>query len=165
MTDEVKLKVANFVLESFATARIERRKTGWYVCWGDKSKRWSVRHGQDFFPPWSRQFPGGGTAITALSQLIRWLKDMPVLPISTWRYWAGDKVKLLPLSTVDIFEASGYPREAKCVLCGTVLFGALDWWSLDGVSGPCCTMHDGCRQGSPFGFVPSQVTPDKKAAR
>jgi hypothetical protein len=140
------LAMANFVLASFANAKIERRTGGWYVCWGDVSRRWSVRHGQDFYPPWSRKFPGGGTAITALSQLIRWLKGMPVLPITTWRYWAGDSIKLLPYSTVDIMETSGYPRESPCVLCGRPLNGPLDWWSLDGLSGPCCTMRNGCKQ-------------------
>jgi hypothetical protein len=71
---------------------------------------------------------------------------MPVLPITTWRYWAGDSIKLLPYSTVDIMETSGYPRESPCVLCGRPLNGPLDWWSLDGLSGPCCTMRNGCKQ-------------------
>jgi len=146
-----KIKEANTVLGSFSPAQIERRKGGWYVTWatvqkGTVSKRWSVRSGNDFFPPWSRKYPGGGTSITALSQLIRWLKGMPVLPITSWEYWASEQIKLLPKSSVEFLSVSGYPKSTPCVLCGIDLAGPLDWWSLAGVSGPCCTMRSGCKQ-------------------
>lgn len=146
-----RLEVANRALSTFSCSRIERRRGGWYVCWpsrkGEVSRRWSCRHGQSFYPPWSRKFPGGGTACTALSQLIRWQKDEPVLPLETWRYWATETVKLLPQAAVDDLGAGGYPEKVTCVLCGMPPKG-LDWWCLDGVSGPCCSMWSGCRQRS-----------------
>lgn len=147
---ESRLDVANRVLATFSPSRIERRKGGWYVCWENKwqgpmAKRWHCR-GQDFYPSWHRKWPGGGTASTALSQLIRWLRDQPVLPISSWRYWASETCKLLPVTVADDLLAAGYPEHVPCVLCGETIVGGLDWWSLDGVTGPCCGWTTGCRQ-------------------
>lgn len=151
-----KIDCANEVLESFSVAKIVRRQAswsgkggGWFVEWemGGKlyRRRWMTR-GQDFYPVWSRIYPGGGTSCTALSQLIRWLRGQPVLPISTWRYWADEQCKLLPLDAVEKLLAGGYPADTPCVLCGEKIAGSLDWWSLDGVSGPCCGWTSGCRQ-------------------
>lgn len=138
---DIRLKVANAALSTFSIAQIERRKGGFYVTWtlGDKttSKRWMCR-GQDFYPVWSHKYPGGGTSTTALAQLIRWCRNQPVLPISTWKHWASDNVKLVTQDTIDMLLDGGYPSEVKCVRCGKPPVG-LDWWSLDGVSGPCCS--------------------------
>lgn len=147
---EARLSVANRVLASFFDGRIERRKGGTYVCWsnkhqGDVSKKWMCR-GQDFYPVWHHKYPGGGTSSTALSQLIRWIQNKPVLPISTWRMWASERCQLLPSSAVDELLSGGYPERVDCVLCGCVITGGLDWWSLDRVSGPCCGSSSGCRQ-------------------
>lgn len=148
-TEVQPIDVANEVLATFNRSRIERRRGGWYVCWedsrGDHAKRWICR-GQGFYPMWHYQWPGGGTASTALSQLIRWIGGKPVLPIASWRYWAGDTCKLLPLSAVERLLAGGYPEHTDCVLCGNRITGGLDWWSLDGVTGPCCSCTTGCRQ-------------------
>lgn len=146
-----KIEAANEMLQHFASeTTIERRKGGWYVCWdgydGRKEKRWITR-GQDFYPMWHREWPHGGTASTALSQLIRWLRGQPVLSLQTWRYWAGDRVRLIDsLESVDILKNAGYPEKDICVLCDKEIEKGLDWWSLDGVSGPCCDMTSGCRQ-------------------
>jgi hypothetical protein len=144
-----KIVVANQVLATFSRSRIERRRGGFYVVWackrGDVAKRWCTR-GQDFYPMWHRQWPGGGTASTALSQLIRWLRGQAVLPAATWRYWATEKIKLLPHDGVVTLLAGGYPEHSLCVLCGRQLNGSLDWWHLDGTSGPCCAWTSGCRQ-------------------
>jgi hypothetical protein len=69
-----------------------------------------------------------------------------VLPLATWRYWAGERVKLLPIEAVETLAAGGYPVDVPCVLCGEIIRGGLDWWSLDKVSGPCCAWTSGCRQ-------------------
>lgn len=147
---QTRLGVANQVLAAFTNSRIERRKSGWYVCWENKSqgemaRRWQCR-GQDFYPVWYRKWCHGGTASTALSQLVRWLQEKPVLPISSWRYWAGDACKLLDVAYIEVLLAGGYPEKSTCVLCGRLLGGSLDWWSLDDVSGPCCHYTQGCRQ-------------------
>lgn len=145
-----KLATANAVLATFNRSQIEPRPGGFYVCWegrgGPMAKRWICRGGQDFYPMWSHQWPGGGTAITALSQLIRWLRGQPVLPIGTWHYWASEKLKLLPKEAIEQLRDGGYPERADCVLCGNEINGQLDWWNLDGVSGPCCGWTSGCRQ-------------------
>lgn len=144
-----RLAAANLVLGSFSDSRIERRRGGWYVMWagrrGKIAKRWCCS-GQDFYPVWARKWAHGGTACTALSQLIRWLRGQPVLPLASWRFWTSDQMKLLPMSAVTELQAAGYPTVARCVLCKRELTRGLDWWHLDGVSGPCCSMWSGCRQ-------------------
>lgn len=147
---ESRLATANRVLATFFAGHIEKRKGGVYVCWsnkydGDVSKRWQCR-GQDFYPVWHHKYPGGGTSSTALSQLVRWIQGKPVLPISTWHYWSREQCKLLPPSAVDELVAGGYPQHVDCVLCGRLIVGSLDWWSLGKVSGPCCGWTTGCRQ-------------------
>lgn len=149
-----RLEVANQVLASFAPdsrITVERGK-GVYVEWtANRSqqhyrRRWQAMHGQDFYPVWSRIWGHGGTATTALSQLNRWVKSHPVLPLPTWRMWASERCKLLPLEAVELLAKGGYPEQADCVLCGNIITGGLDWWHLYGVSGPCCSWTNGCRQ-------------------
>jgi hypothetical protein len=140
---------ANSVLSRFTSLSLLRKPGGIYVAWGNRDgryvRRWACR-GQDFYPVWTRIFPHGGTCSTAVSQLVRWIQDKPVLPLSTWRYWASDTCKLLRPSVVDDLGAAGYPSEAICVLCKQRIDGGLDWWSLKDVSGPCCSWRSGCRQ-------------------
>lgn len=111
--------------------------------------RWMTRGGQDFYPVWSHKWAHGGTSCMALSQLIRWIQGKPVLQISTWRYWTGDRVGIgreRGPEILELLESAGYPAITPCVLCGLELEFAGDWWSLDGVSGPCCRYTEGCRQ-------------------
>lgn len=147
-----KVTAANEVLDDFArNTQLSQRGKSVYVTWDTwrppftLTKRWQCR-GQDFYPVWHRQWGHGGTASTALSQLVRWILDKPVLPTSTWRYWASDACKLLSMSSVSILVDAGYPDVVRCVLCGRELLSGLDWWRLDKVSGPCCPYHSGCRQ-------------------
>lgn len=148
---DAQLEVANRVLATFAPeSRIARRHGRWYVFWklGDGKetwRRWSTR-GQDFYPVWSRRWPHGGTACTALSQLIRWLQGKPVLPISTWRYWGMPAINLVRGDAVQTLLDGGYPEHADCVLCHQRIDGGIDWWHLGNVSGPCCGWTTGCRQ-------------------
>lgn len=154
MTHQPRVETANRVLATFAKeTHIEIHRGGIYVCWsthrGEKySRRWMTR-GQDFYPVWHRSWGHGGTASTALAQLVRWIRNQPVLPIATWRYWAGDKCRLIrDGDAAGILLAGGYPEHAHCVLCGLRLDGAFDWWSLDKVSGLCCGWNNGCRQNA-----------------
>jgi hypothetical protein len=107
-----------------------------------------MTRGQDFYPVWNRHWGHGGTASTALAQLVRWVRGLPVLPISTWRYWAGEKCELLSHGdsgkAIESLIEAGYPEKVSCVLCGKEL-SSFDWWSLDGVSGPCCYSPKECR--------------------
>ena len=89
-----------------------------------------------------RQRPCGGTGFQAIAQVIRYIRDLSRLPLCTWEYWSGETVKLGSKSAVDLIRAAGYddPAKTRCVLCGTNDYATrgLDWWSLDGVTGPCC---------------------------
>lgn len=159
MIISTRLKPANECLESFAPGtklEIQQIKGAYpvphefiHVTWerhGERiSRRWLTR-GQDFYPLWRQSWPGGGTAQTALSQLVRWVRDLPVLPISTWRHWASERCKLLPPEAVEKLLADGYPPDTPCVLCGQPIRGSLDWWHRDKISGPCCGWMSGCCQ-------------------
>jgi hypothetical protein len=147
---------ANIALSCFTKdTTIQPTKSGHVlVMWGPMDnltiKRWQVRHGQDFYPVWSHKWAHGGTKTTALSQLIRWCRGRPVLPLSTWRYWAGETCRIAGDEgerLIDRLVYAQYPDVAHCVLCGVQL-GGLDWWSLNGVSGPCCPMNAGCQASS-----------------
>jgi len=88
-----------------------------------------------------RHRPTGGTGMQALAQLIRYVRDLPRFPLATWEYWAGERVKLCTALTVELIGSSDYgdPTKTRCVLCGDSEFKrGLDWWSLDGITGPCC---------------------------
>ena len=149
------LETANAVLDCFAqgTSISIRPKVGVVVSWSQSngkqfSKRWMTR-GQDFYPVWSQKWGHGGTACTALSQLVRWVKEQPVLPLGTWQYWTNPKCYLARArgpELVKLLEDGGYPTEAICVLCKKPIDGGMDWWSQKKVSGPCCGWTTGCRQ-------------------
>lgn len=145
-----RLQVANKILSEFSYhPKISKEKTGYYVSWQTRNhtykKRWSCR-GQDFYPVWSRKWPGGGTSCIALSQLIRWVKEEPVLSLVTWKHWASDNVKLVSNEVCDVLKENDYPEKSICVLCHQEITQYVDWWHLDGVSGPCCAYTHGCKQ-------------------
>lgn len=148
-----RIVAANAMLACFAPDTTLRLESGYVVVeWTDRrgkqSRRWLTR-GQDWYPVWFRHWPHGGTATVALSQLVRFVQGKPVMGFATWRYWAGEGVALIRHGDLEAalatLKAAGYPEEPKCVLCGQT--GSIgDWWSLSGVSGPCCGMRRGCHQ-------------------
>lgn len=154
MDKDTRIDISNRMLQCFAPDTLLRLESGYVIVeWinykGKQSKRWMTR-GQNFYPVWSREWGHGGTACTALAQLIRWVQGKPVLPISSWEYWKSDRCKLLRHGDADDaiqrLLYNGYPQTANCVLCGLRLAYSFDWWSLKKVSGPCCNYTEGCRQ-------------------
>lgn len=147
--------MANRVLDCFAEGTIVSyvEGRGVVVSWPRHDgelifRRWQTR-GQEFYPTWNHLWGHGGTACTALSQLVRWIQCKPVLPLSSWRYWFGDTCRLARDRGDEAMKAlihAEYPEVVNCVLCHQPLNGSLDWWSLDGVTGPCCAWTTGCRQ-------------------
>lgn len=153
-TIAARLTAANAVLDIIAhRTRISRRKGGWYVSWvnhrlNEISRRWRTNSNGSHFPPWSHHWGHGGTATLALSQLIRWLQDRPVLPLSSWHHWCSDRLYLARSRGAEVcslLSDAGWPRLVACVLCGKEIEHARDWWDLDGVSGPTCSMSCGNR--------------------
>lgn len=152
---DFRVAMANRVLDCFAPSTIVSHVPGRgiIVSWKRRQetiyRRWQTRSGQDFYPTWSNQWGHGGTACTALSQLVRWIRGEPVLPLATWRYWFGNKCHLARDRGDEGIAAlihAEYPDVATCVLCQKPISGSLDWWNLKGVSGPCCGWTTGCRQ-------------------
>ncbi len=150
-----KLESANQALECFAEGTRLDLVTGQgvVVTWKQSSgklmsRRWATC-GQSFYPTWHYHWGHGGTATTALAQLVRWIRGQPVLPMATWRMWVGDRCQLARSRDFECLQAlrdGGYPEVANCVLCEQPITGGMDWWYLDKVSGPCCSMHSGCKQ-------------------
>lgn len=153
INSQTKILAANKCLQSFAPeTHLEKRKSGIYVCWKDHNNRkyvrlWKTNGRQDFYPLWFDKWPHGGTAVTALAQLIRWIDCLPIFPIASWQYWASDECLLLKHEAVDELLSSGYPENVSCVLCNQQIDGYLDWWSNKKFrSGPCCGWSSGCKQ-------------------
>jgi len=147
-----RLPVANCVLHSFAershiTEKNSRLSVSWWDGTTEVTKQWQCRTGTDFYPVWHKKWPHGGTASMALSQLIRWIRELPVLPISTWYYWSTKKIALLEAEIVDYLEENGYPKEVYCIMCGEKIQN-FDWYNLRGKSGPGCYMNTGCQNGN-----------------
>lgn len=149
---DARLLVANAALPLFTSRETViiydgRFKVSWdgYHGQGRLTKSWVCR-GQDFYPVWHKTWAQGGTATTALAQLVRWCSGKTVLPLSTWKYWVGKGIALGKPEVVRVLAAGGYPLTVDCVLCGTTLSSGLDWWNLAGVVGPCCGSTNGCRQ-------------------
>lgn len=115
-------------------------------------RQWTLQRGQSFFPTWRPRPSFGGTATTAISQLIRWIQGRPVFPLGTWRYWAGPVVGLGSPVTLELLAGASWPESVPCVVCGQTIKGGLDWWCLDGLSGPCHT------------FAPTRCPQDGAAA-
>lgn len=150
-TREYRLAMANMILDTFS------RDTFLYEGQHGLRMRWGSMPGDPLTPrhdftaalrtdgSWPRygyrQRPFGGTGMQALGQLIRYVRDLPRFPVCTWEYWCSDTVKLGNARTLELVRASDYGNAAKtcCVLCGTADYArGLDWWSLDGKTGPAC---------------------------
>lgn len=84
----------------------------------------------------------GGTGLTAAAQLARYIRDLPRLPLSCWSYW--ESVGVGDTNVYQLLTDNGYADKTNCILCGNKPDG-IDWWSLDKLTGPCCTFGK-CRQ-------------------
>lgn len=163
-----RLEAANAVLSFFAvdtrlsleqgSIRVHFRRQNQPVV-----KKWTVRGGQSFYPTWYAQWSHGGTAATALAQLVRWVQHRPVLPLCSWEFWAGARCKLFRESgeeVLTILRRFSYPEHVECVRCGLPIKPqqSLDWWCLDGVSGPAHLDSDcvEARPRRPFGEPPQK---------
>lgn len=146
-TFEYRLGLSNLVADTFVPGVIfypDQRELR--MSWDNR--RQPPRHdfpatlrGDGLWPKYGyNQRPSGGTGYRAMAQLIRYIRDLPRLPIETWRYWGGDSVKLCTPRTLELLESSDYanPGKTRCVLCGLFPLKSIDWWSLDRVTGPCC---------------------------
>lgn len=152
-----RLATVNQVLAKIAPGTIVIKGcAGWDVEWFDPirarkiNRRWAAH---ELYPVWHRRWGHGGTCCTALTMLMRWLQDRPVFGISTWEYWLSPTINLAKgdPGLIPLLKAGGYPQEQMCIRCGQEIpkGRGLDWWSLDGKSGPACSRSWTCdrRQG------------------
>lgn len=142
-----RLDTANLALATFLpTVRLYQARE-LRMCWDARQPQprhdfpARLRNSGDWTQYGYRQRPTGGTGMQALAQMIRFVRDLPRLPLITWEYWAADKIKLCTPETVELLRQGGYgdPAKTRCVLCGaTENKRGIDWWSLDCVVGPSC---------------------------
>lgn len=79
----------------------------------------------------------------AAAHLTLYIEDKPRWPLSMWKFWAGERVRMCKPRTIELLEKSDYgdPAKTNCIFCGAEKFrGGLYWWHLDeeGTLGPCC---------------------------
>lgn len=85
----------------------------------------------------------GATQARAVGQIVRWVRGLTRLPLKAWRHWTSERVALCSPDIVTLLDQLGYehPDACCCVLCNLHpdKMCGLDWWSLNGVVGPCCS--------------------------
>lgn len=131
-------------------AKFERDDRGrlWYINDEDKYNRrvmWRLRSSDKRWPVGRKATQiSGGTVVQTLVQLSLWLKGMPHYPLRCVRHWFTyeGKLEIGYEEFIRSLELSSYGKNTKCVLCGGDY--PTDWWSLDGVIGPCCRFGE-CR--------------------
>jgi hypothetical protein len=136
-----RIEVANRVLETFCTIRLSDRSGRLWMEWPPRFAFPAALRGDGTWPRYGYyQRPCGGTGLNATAQIIRYVRDLPRLPMRAWRHWASENVKLCCAETLRLLEASEYPARTACVLCGRDDWTrGLDWWSLGKIIGPVCS--------------------------
>lgn len=152
---ERRIGVANLVLETFTQGVILYQERELRMCWdvrrpiAQRDGMYGPRHdyparlkeqgiGAQFR---YRPLPIDGTGMQALAQLIRYVRDLPRLPLITWEYWGSEKIRLCTPRTIELLRKGGYgdPLKTGCVFCGDQQFqSGLDWCSREEVTGPSC---------------------------
>ncbi|MGL5061382.1 MAG: hypothetical protein ACRC62_15520 [Microcoleus sp.] len=142
LIDKSRLDAANQIMPLLLpSGELALTQNGIVVSWCNSSgksikRRWCARRGS-FFPVFSAILPTGGTHITAIAQLVNWVRDRPCLPIQSWQYWCSEKIGMKHGSKIlPILEQSDYPKDRKCFACGSS--GSLDWYDFGKHSGLGC---------------------------
>lgn len=159
MTDTERLEAANAVLVLYAPhVRLKRAAGRLWLCYEDG--KWNCRKAAVLNRDGSSlacrygALSMGGTCAQATAMLVRWMRGLRRVPLHAWEYWTSPTVLLGGGNGPAILAAlrnSDYadPEQCACVHCGKVERCA-DWWSLDGVVGPCC-WGGRCRGGQADG--------------
>ena len=150
MDQQQRLATANAALQCFVPdTRLELRNGRVFVCWenyrGKPASRMWMTRGGSFYPMWSHKWAHGGTCTIAMAQLVRWVRGLTVLPMTTWEYWVGERVGLAGWRGKDKQEEllatlrnAGYPLVSTCIFCGKSPIGRFDWYSYRGKEGTVC---------------------------
>jgi hypothetical protein len=145
MINEERLKVSNEIIRNWhptlcLTVKSGKIHASWYDYRGYHEKPWLCRKGS-FFPSIANKISIGGTSIQAITQLVRWTRELSVLPLSTWEYWCSPTVGLKPKDKIlELLNEMKYPKHHKCCWCGIDL-QQFDWFSLGKKEGPGCLYY------------------------
>lgn len=117
---------------------------GFWFSWPDgrggrTAKRWVASYRGSDFPKWSHEKPAGGTWCRVVTQLMRWCRGRPVIPLRCWRYWCGPAVGVKP-EVLRLVAAAGWPEVVPCIACGRPIGPdeRFDEYGRGGVDGPGC---------------------------
>jgi hypothetical protein len=146
---ENRLDQANQILKLIRPDAFLQWNKGIYFCWTDykgvdNRKRWVPSYrGSDY--PSVRNLPFGGTCTRATMELTRWVRGMPVRPISMWNRFVNTGGVQAVLETA---ERIGWPKQVPCVMCGRLVGDNVNWDYYDHKPyqpGPGCWYGEGCK--------------------
>lgn len=143
-----RLKVMQDLMPFFEKSLTVRFDRGFRFSWDsfDRSRRellWRQRRGSHY-PMSYRPLPFGGTGVLIISQLIRWVRELPVAPLACWHGWCSETIGFAKAALPIVIQA-GWPEEVPCIFCGKQLGrGRWDWFDYrDGLAGPGCHHSQG----------------------
>lgn len=118
-------------------------RSGFWFTWESRGKRvcrrWVASSAGSDFPKWYHHAPFGGTCCRAFTQLMRWCRDDPVIPLRCWRYWCSPTVNL-GAAALPLIESAGWPENVPCIGCGRAILPSerFDEYDRGNVCGPGC---------------------------
>lgn len=148
-----KLLLVNQILPTLSPGfQLEKRPNGFYLSWEHWdtkkiiSKRVCLKDNHYF----TYRLPTGGTCTNAIAMLVRYVRNQPVYPLGTWKYWASDTILMWRDPVIRdrnllLLEKSDWPRNPHCIFCDRDLTGKTwDWYSWKGLplSGIGCSPYD-----------------------
>lgn len=148
-----RLSLVNQVLPTFEPGfHLEKRSTGFYLSWKHWKTKETISKRVCLEPNhyFTFDLPTGGTCTNAIAMLVRYVRNQPVFPLETWRYWASDTILMWRDPVVRdrvllLLEESDWPRNPHCIFCDRDLTGKMwDWYSWKGnsLSGVGCSPFD-----------------------
>jgi hypothetical protein len=88
----------------------------WECCGSKFKRRWvASSYGSDF-PKWHNQSFCGGTGSRVLTQLMRWVRGQPILPLAFWEQASGPNYLNNP-NVYDLVRSFGWLVIVPCVFC------------------------------------------------
>lgn len=154
--DMERFEIVKRVVETMQPGVTVTYDRGFWFHWTSRYSQKSYRHkwipqkGNQY--PANHVFPWGGTMCLLITQMIRWAKHMPVVPLSVIDHWFGPKVQLGDTQAFELICFAGWPESVNCVMCGRPLTDRRDWYDWSGIGVNCsglgCHSSVGC-QGKP----------------
>ncbi len=147
-----RLRQANAILKVYASQCRLEWDHGIYIAWTDHNDkphrlRWFPNSRGSDFPTISDRVPFGGTCCCATMELTRWVRGLPVRPLSMWQGFCSKTVGMNP-EALRLAIEFGWPEQVRCVFCRRLVGNGVPWdhYDLKGYAvGPGCWYTEGCK--------------------